>query len=119
MKIEFRPAYPKRVLEEKKSNPIFKCHYSFSPYTGCEYGCIYCNGCMVFERTKDYQSIIQIKLNSPTLLRKELKAHGKKTVCIWGYQPVEKQYGLMRKTLEILHHRNFPFSLNYIIDIFS
>jgi DNA repair photolyase len=108
MEIEFRPAYPKRILEQRKSDTPFKCHYFVSPYIGCEYGCVYCNGCMVCERSKDFQRLVQIKLNMPTLLRKELKAHAKKTVCLWGYQPADKQYGLMRKTLEVLHHRNFP-----------
>ncbi len=108
MEMEYRPAYPKRILEQRKSDIPFKCHYFISPYIGCEYGCVYCNGCMVFERSKDFQRIVQIKLNTPTLLRKVLKAKPKKTVCLWGYQPADKEYGLMRKTLEVLHHRNFP-----------
>jgi DNA repair photolyase len=108
MEMEYRPAYPKRILTQGKSDAPFKCRYLVSPYIGCEYGCVYCNGCMVFERAKDFQKIVQIKLNTPTLLRKELKTQGKKTVCLWGYQPADKEYSLMRKTLEVLHHRNFP-----------
>lgn len=108
MEMEYRPAYPKRILAQGRSNIPFKCRYFVSPYIGCEHGCVYCNGCMVFERSKDFQRIVQIKLNTPTLLRKELKMQGKKAVCLWGYQPAEKEYGLMRKTLEVLHHRNFP-----------
>jgi DNA repair photolyase len=108
MEMEYRPAYPKRILEQRKSNIPFKCHHFVSPYIGCEYGCVYCNGCMVLEHSKNFQKIVQIKLNTPTLLRKELKTQAKKAVCLWGYQPAEKEYGLMRKTLEVLYHRNFP-----------
>jgi DNA repair photolyase len=108
MEMEYRPAYPKRILAQGKSDTPFKCYYFVSPYIGCELGCVYCNGCMVSERTKDFQRMVQIKLNTPTLVRKELKTHTKKTVCLWGYQPADKEYGLMRKTLEVLHHKNFP-----------
>ncbi len=107
MKIEYRPAYPKRILERRNPNSIIRYGRFASPYIGCEYGCVYCNGCIVCEPSKDFQRLVQIKLNAPTLLRKELKTQSKKSLCLWGYQPVEKEYGLMKKILEVVHHRNF------------
>ncbi|UCE36068.1 MAG: radical SAM protein [Thermoplasmata archaeon] len=107
MDLEYRPLYPKHVLDSTK-NSLFKCSYIVSPYIGCEYNCVYCTGCIFREEPKEFKKTIQIKVNAPALIRKELKSAKKNLVCLKGYQPVEKEYRLTRKILEALFYRKFP-----------
>ncbi|MCD6254043.1 MAG: radical SAM protein [Thermotogae bacterium] len=97
--------------------------YSLNPYVGCAFACRYCYASFMI-RFKNYKetwgNFVEIKLNAPQLLEKEL---GKKRpgtiemslVCD-PYQPIEERYGLTRACLEVLLRfstvsRYFPLSI--------
>lgn len=108
MEIEYQPIEVKRILEKGKKASLFNCDYIVSPYVGCEYNCVYCNNCLGSEPPKDFNGVIQIKENAPTLLKKELKRTKNGMICVVGYQHAEKDYRIIGKVLEILNKGNFP-----------
>ncbi len=108
MESEYQPIEVKRILEKGKKASLFNCDYIVSPYVGCEYNCVYCNNCLGSEPPKDFNGVIQIKENAPTLLKKELKHTKNGMSCVLGYQPAEKEYRIIGKMLEILNKKKFP-----------
>jgi len=99
-----REKLAKTILSKSK---VFD--YTVNPYTGCEHGCTYCYArfmrrfCNVEE---EWGSFVDVKVNAPQLLGKEVRRKKKGDVWISGvtdpYQPVEKKYRLTRRCLEIL-----------------
>ncbi|UCG70877.1 MAG: radical SAM protein [Thermoplasmata archaeon] len=79
-----------------------------SPYNGCEYGCLYCSQCVKRGKKERSPWVVQVRENAPDILKKELKNLQKQVVCVWGYQPVEREYRMVRKALEVLSSRKFP-----------
>jgi len=104
MSIKVREKLAKTILSKSK---VFD--YTVNPYTGCEHGCTYCYArfmrrfCNVEE---EWGSFVDVKVNAPQLLGKEVRRKKKGDVWISGvtdpYQPVEKKYRLTRRCLEIL-----------------
>lgn len=108
MNIEYKSFHCRRILDKPKKATQFPCSYVISPYLGCDYGCIYCDECVEKDPTGNLPKQIRIKVNAPSLLRKELKNAQKGVVCIYGYQPAEKEYRITRKILELMSARKFP-----------
>jgi DNA repair photolyase len=108
MDIEYETIKCRRLLKKPDKAPSFNCNYVVFPYSGCEYGCVYCYECMEGEASRDSPKTIKIKENAPSVLKKELKNAQKGVVCLVGYQPVERKYRIMRKVLEVLSARRFP-----------
>jgi DNA repair photolyase len=108
MNIEYLPIKSKRVLKKESKPSIFRCSLCLSPYSGCEYGCIYCSHCVKRGIKERSPWVVQLKENAPDILKKELKNLQKQIVCVWGYQPAEREYRLVRKVLEVLSSRKFP-----------
>ncbi|MDX1953290.1 MAG: PA0069 family radical SAM protein [Verrucomicrobiota bacterium] len=86
---------------------------SVNPYRGCEHGCIYCfarptHEYLGFSSGLDFESKIMVKLDAPTLLRKELSSRSWKpqVIVMSGvtdcYQPLERKLRLTRGCLEVL-----------------
>lgn len=85
-------------------------------YRGCTHGCIYCDS-----RSRCYHidhafEDIEVKQNAPELLEKAL--HSKRKKCMIGtgsmcdpYLPLEKELGLTRRCLEIIHRHGFGVSV--------
>lgn len=85
-----------------------------NPYTGCRFGCAYCYAYFVGKFThKDelWGNYVDVKINAPEILEKELTTKLAKTKNIGSifissvtdpYQPVEAQYKITRKCLEVL-----------------
>ncbi|UCE74993.1 MAG: radical SAM protein [Methanomassiliicoccales archaeon] len=96
------------MLDKVKSKSVFHCNYTITPYVGCEYGCVYCRKCIEAVTPEKSPDTILIKDDAPNILRKELKSAKKALVCISGYQQVENEKRIIRKTLEILSMRRFP-----------
>ena len=104
----------------KKVDSWFLAAYGMNIYRGCHHNCTYCDGrsegyCIDGEFGKD----IQVKINAPELLNRELDPTRKRKPMRKGYivtgggvgdayQPVEKKYGLSRKILEIIKHYKHP-----------
>jgi DNA repair photolyase len=89
--------------------------YCINPYTGCLHACRYCYADFMKRftgHTGRWGSFVDVKVNAPLLLKRELGRKRPGTVMISSvtdpYQPVEKKYRLTRKCLEILIPHRFP-----------
>lgn len=107
----------KRLINPVKS-PDIPMDFSANPYQGCEHGCAYCyarnsHTYWGYSAGLDFESKIVVKKNAPALLAAELNDEKWKPamVALSGntdcYQPLEKEYELTRKMLEVfLEFRN-------------
>jgi DNA repair photolyase len=89
--------------------------YVVNPFIGCQHACTYCYARFMkrFTRHKEpWGEFVDVKINAPELLRKEISK--KKTGTVWmsgvcdPYQPQEEKYRLTRRCLEILEQNNWP-----------
>ncbi len=92
--------------------------YALNPYIGCAHECRYCYARFMKRFTghkEKWGEFIDVKINAPDLLAKELKKKKAGRVWISGvcdpYQPLEKKYGLTRSCLEILVQHDWPVSI--------
>jgi len=89
--------------------------YALNSYTGCQYGCTYCYARFMkrFSGHKEnWGEFVDIKINAPELLGKELRSKRRGRVWVSGvcdpYQPVEERHELTRRCLEILIQNDWP-----------
>jgi len=92
--------------------------YCMNPYVGCGHGCRYCYASFMKRFTghkEPWGSFVDVKINAPTLLKKQLNRATTGVVAISTvtdpYQPVEKKYEIVRRCLEILLEKQFPVNL--------
>ena len=92
--------------------------YTINPYTGCQHACTYCYARFMKRFTAYKESrgqFVDVKINAPDLLRKEVKRKPAGRVWISGvcdpYQPIERKYKLTRKCLEILIQHDWPITI--------
>lgn len=111
-----------RSLVNRIESPDLPLVYSMNPYAGCEHGCIYCyarnsHEYWGYSAGLDFETRLLVKENAPELLRKTLsdprwEPHpimlAGNTDC---YQPIEREYGLTRRLLEILRDFRHPVSV--------
>jgi DNA repair photolyase len=90
-------------------------NYVINPYVGCQHGCHYCYARFIKRfsgHSEPWGKFVDIKVNAADLLRIEIKRKRCASVWISGlcdpYQPLEAQYKLTRKCLEILAEYNWP-----------
>ena len=111
----------KSVLSGNDS-PDIPFDRSLNPYRGCEHGCIYCfarptHAFMGLSAGIDFEAKLFAKPDAPKLLERELSKPGyKPRVIAIGtntdpYQPIEKEWRIMRQILEVLHRANHPVSI--------
>jgi len=83
--------------------------YTVNPYVGCEHGCTYCYARFMRRFTghkEAWGEFVDAKVNAANLLETEVK--NKKVGKVWisgvcdPYQPLEKEYELTKRCLEIL-----------------
>jgi|Deesub1362B_J571_1020462.scaffolds.fasta_scaffold00003_278 DNA repair photolyase len=87
--------------------------YSINPYFGCRLSCIYCYAMkyLLMRGLKyDWGEYIEVKLNLPNIVKKELKRIPKGSVIGVGistdpYQPIEAKAMITRKVLQVLSDR--------------
>lgn len=112
---------PKSVLS-KNNSPDLKWSYSVNPYQGCEHGCVYCyarnsHTYWGFSAGLDFESKIIVKPNVAEQLERKLSESTWKVqpIMLSGntdcYQPLEKQFGLTRKILEVMLKYQNPVSI--------
>ncbi|MEM0216509.1 MAG: radical SAM protein [Candidatus Bathyarchaeia archaeon] len=108
-----REIYAKSILSESKVSD-----YTVNPYIGCEHGCTYCYARFIKRFTghsEPWGEFIDVKINAPTLLQREISKKKMGEVWISGlcdpYQPIEDKYKLTRSCLEILLKRKWPVSI--------
>lgn len=92
--------------------------YAINPYSGCEHGCLYCYARFMKRFTghkEEWGTYIDVKVNAPSLLQHEIKSKRVGKIWISGvcdpYQPIEKEYEITRRCLEILLRRQWPITV--------
>lgn len=114
-----KPAYQeyevRRIVNVHKhvDGPWFWGKYTAHPYVGCSSGCEFCyerGGRYIGRRDPDsFDSLIQVKTNAVTLLRKEMGKLTPEIISVGDWQqPAEKDYCLSRGMLEVVLEYGFP-----------
>ncbi len=110
-----------RIVESKtilSRSRIPGITYCINPYTGCWHVCIYCYAEFMKKysgHSEPWGKFIDVKINAPELLRKQIRKVKKETVLLSSvtdaYNPLEQKYLLTRRCLEILLEYQFPVSI--------
>ncbi len=82
--------------------------YTVNPYVGCSHACVYCYARYYTKKFKGFDgwgSVVEVKVNAAEVLERELtRKYPRKvfmsTICD-PYQPIEAEYRITRKILEI------------------
>ncbi|QLF69549.1 PA0069 family radical SAM protein [Peteryoungia desertarenae] len=109
---------PRSVITRNDS-PDLPFDRSVNPYRGCEHGCVYCfarpsHAYMGLSAGLDFEAKLFAKPDAPRLLERELGKPGykPKTIAIGTntdpYQPIEREWRIMRQILEVLDKANHP-----------
>lgn len=111
-----------RTAITRNESPDIPFDRSINPYRGCEHGCIYCfarptHAYMGLSAGLDFEAKLFAKPDAAKLLERELAKPGyKPRVIAIGtntdpYQPIEKEWRVMRQILEVLDRANHPVSI--------
>ena len=111
-----------RTIITRNDSPDISFDRSINPYRGCEHGCIYCfarpsHGYMGLSAGVDFEAKLFAKPDAARLLERELSKPGYKVQPIAigtntdPYQPVEKEWRVMRQILEVLEAANHPVGI--------
>lgn len=117
-KTEVQVEKPKTAIARNDS-PDIPFDRSVNPYRGCEHGCIYCfarptHSYMGLSAGLDFEAKLFAKPDAPRLLERELsrREYKVKPIAIGTntdpYQPIEKEWRIMRQLLEVLAKANHP-----------
>jgi DNA repair photolyase len=120
-KTQVTDEYAKTILS-RNASPDIPFKVSLNPYRGCEHGCIYCfarptHSYLGLSPGLDFETKLFAKVNAPELLRRELArpAYVPESIALGvntdAYQPCERQLGLTRRVLEVLHECEHPVGL--------
>lgn len=100
----------------KQPDDWFGMKYNMNLYRGCQHRCIYCDSRSLCYHIEDFDGEILVKVNAPELLADALPR--KKVIGTIGfgsmndpYMPIEKQYQITRKCLEIITKHKFPIHI--------
>ena len=123
-KVTIKEIEAKSILRKhKKIDSWFLSHYGMNLYRGCQHNCVYCDGrAEGYYVEGEFGKDVSVKINAIDVLRRELDLKRKRVpfpksyLMVGGgvgdsYQPVEKQYELTRKTLQLLHEKKLPVHL--------
>lgn len=121
LKTELRQEQARSIIS-RNSSPDIPFDRSVNPYRGCEHGCIYCfarpsHAYLGLSPGLDFETRITAKPNAARLLEAEISRRSYAVAPIaFGtntdpYQPVERQLGIMRGCLEVLHNWKHPLSI--------
>ena len=96
----------------KQPDPWFGLKYNMNLYRGCQHQCIYCDSRSDCYRIEDFAKI-QVKINALDLLEDVLPRKRVRGTIGFGsmndpYMPVEREYRLTGKSLEIISANEFP-----------
>ena len=106
----------KTILHRSKvTDSWFVSKYGMNLYRGCEHACAYCDGRAEKYRVEgDFGRDIEVKINAPELLGKELGRLKERGIIFVGggvcdaYQAAERKYELTRRCLEMILLRQMP-----------
>src|ERR1700686_2247974 len=111
-----------RKVITRNDSPDIGFDRSINPYRGCEHGCVYCfarptHAFLGLSPGLDFESKLFVKPEAPRLLERELSAPGyePRTIAIGTdtdpYQPIEREYRVMRGILEVLERCGHPVGI--------
>jgi DNA repair photolyase len=111
-----------RKIITRNESPDISFDRSINPYRGCEHGCVYCfarptHAYLGLSPGLDFESKLFMKPDAPALLERELASpnYSPRTIAIGTntdpYQPIEKQYQIMRRILEVLERAGHPVGI--------
>jgi DNA repair photolyase len=111
-----------RTIITRNESPDISFDRSINPYRGCEHGCVYCfarptHAYMGLSPGLDFESKLFAKPDAARLLERELAKEGyqPRTIAIGTntdpYQPIERQWRIMREILEVLETHNHPVGI--------
>ena len=111
-----------RTIIARNESPDISFDRSINPYRGCEHGCVYCfarptHAYLGLSPGLDFESKLFVKPEAPRLLERELSAPGyqPRTIAIGTntdpYQPIEREYRVMRGILEVLERCGHPVGI--------
>lgn len=113
--MKVREIFSKSVLTK---TAITSFDYCINPYIGCGHGCRYCYASFMKRFTghrEPWGEFIDVKVNAPHLLRKQLKRARRGIVTLSTvtdpYQPLERKYQLTRRCLEALVDHQFSINI--------
>ena len=120
-KTEVQIEKPKTIITRNDS-PDISFDRSINPYRGCEHGCVYCfarptHAFVGLSAGLDFEAKLFAKPDAPRLLEREMAKEGyqPRTIAIGTntdpYQPIEKQWRIMREILEVLDAHNHPVGI--------
>ena len=120
-KTEVQVERPRTIITRNES-PDISFDRSINPYRGCEHGCVYCfarptHAYMGLSPGLDFESKLFAKPDAAKLLERELAKEGyqPRTIAIGTntdpYQPIERDYRIMREVLEVLDAHNHPVGI--------
>lgn len=101
-----------RAILTENDSPDIPYRWSVNPYRGCQHACAYCYARRTHEYLdlgagSDFDTQIVVKVNAPELLAAELRRRKwtRQQIAFSGvtdcYQPLEAQYQLTRRCLEV------------------
>ncbi|HEX2586482.1 MAG TPA: PA0069 family radical SAM protein [Steroidobacteraceae bacterium] len=111
-----------RSIITRNDSPDISFNQSINPYRGCEHGCIYCfarpsHAYFNLSPGLDFETKLFYKPDAAKLLEAELAkpTYRCQTIAIGTntdpYQPIERDYKVMRGILEVLHACDHPVSI--------
>jgi DNA repair photolyase len=113
--MKVREIFSKSILTK---TAIASFDYCINPYIGCGHGCRYCYASFMKRFTghrEPWGEFIDVKVNAPQLLRKQLKRARQGIVALSTvtdpYQPLEEKYQLTRGCLEVLLEDQFSVNI--------
>lgn len=100
----------KEVFAKSSLVPSKLSQFTINPYLGCGHGCKYCYASMIMQRWYHkgelWGDFVDVRINTPQNVEREVKNRHKIDVYMSSmtdcYQPLEKEYNMTRKTLEVL-----------------
>lgn len=112
---------PKSILA-RNTSPDIPFDKSVNPYRGCEHGCIYCyarpsHAYHDLSPGLDFETRLFAKPDAAKLLRTEIGRKGHvPTPIAFGtntdtYQPIEREWRIMRQCVEVLAGANHPLTI--------
>ena len=112
---------PRRIISYNRS-PDLPFDRSVNPYRGCEHGCVYCfarpsHAYLGLSPGLDFETRLIARPEAPARLEAELRARSYRVAPIAigtntdPYQPMEREYAITRRCLEVLSRFNHPVAV--------
>ena len=121
LRTEVSVEVPRSVIT-RNTSPDISFDRSINPYRGCEHGCVYCfarpsHAYLGLSPGLDFETKLVARPDAPLVLRRELARRSYRPAPIAigtntdPYQPIEREYEIMRRILEVLDESRHPVTV--------